>query len=442
MDELLPLTGTATVTLVINGAPVTITADGQNAPISAGNFVDLVERRFYDGITFHRVVTTPTPFVAQAGDPNSKDPAFPVSQLGGGGFTSPITNQTRNIPLEILPQGATQPVIGQTLSAAGITAPPVLRNTRGTIAWARTNQPNTASSQFFINLADNAFLDGNFAVFGNTTQGLNIVDQIRQGDRITVAKVVDGIVPSRRSSVITDIPLLNSLSNLLNSGNLGLGFQDLSGANDNLTAINLAPSGVRGLAGDDQITGSSLTANMIANGNLGNDQITGGTGNDYLLGGKGNDTLNGGAGNDLLSGNLDNDLINGGDGNDFIRGGDGIDSLTGGAGNDILIGDRGFDLLTGGTGADTFVLRLDTESGNQNRAIADQIVDFNATESDQIVISGTLTLAELSFNAVGSDTVIQRSNGDILGVALNVAPNLVQSAISIVSADDMAFNLI
>jgi peptidyl-prolyl cis-trans isomerase B (cyclophilin B) len=442
MDELLPLTGSATVTLVVNGAPVTITVDGQSAPISAGNFVDLVERSFYDGITFHRVVTTPTPFVAQAGDPNSKDPAFPVANLGAGGFVSPATGQQRTIPLEILPQGATQPIVGQTLAAAGVTAAPVLRNTRGTIAWARTNQPNTASSQFFINLADNAFLDGNFAAFGNTTQGLNIVDQIRQGDRITVAKVVDGIVPSRRSGIITDIPLLNSLTNLLNGGNLGLAFQDLSNNIDNLSSVTSAPSGVRALAGDDLINGSSLTTNMIANGNLGNDRVTGGNGNDYLLGGKGNDTLTGGAGNDLLSGNLDNDLLSGGAGNDFLRGGDGIDTLTGGDGNDILIGDRGFDLLTGGIGADTFVFRLETESGNQNRAIADQIVDFNAGESDRIVISGSLTISEINFNLVGSDTLIQRNNGDILAVVLNTAVAAVQNAISIVSADDMAFRLI
>ncbi len=442
MADVIPLTGLATVALVVNGSPIRITVDGNNAPISAGNFVDLVERKFYDGITFHRVVTTPTPFVAQAGDPNSKDPAFPVSQLGGGGFVDPDTNLPRTIPLEILPVGATQPIVGQTLSSAGVTAAPVLKNLRGTIAWARTNQPNTASSQFFINLSDNAFLDGNFAAFGNTIQGLSTVDQIRQGDRISVAKVVDGIVPSRRSDIMTDSLLLNNLNNLLNSGNLGLGFQDLTNGIDSLTNVTQAPSGIRALAGDDLINGRALTSGFIANGNLGNDAISGGSGNDYLLGGKGNDTVTGGAGNDLISGGLDNDLLNGDAGDDLLRGGDGNDTLIGADGNDILIGDRGTDLLTGGVGANTFVLRLDTESANQNPALADRITDFTASQTNRIVIAGNLQLADLSFSASGSDTLIQRTNGDILGVVLGTAPSLVQTKVSFAKPDDLVLSLI
>ncbi|MDX1977202.1 MAG: peptidylprolyl isomerase [Pseudanabaenaceae cyanobacterium bins.68] len=442
MDELLPLAGTATAVLVVNGAPIRITVDGNNAPLSAGNFIDLVERKFYDGISFHRVVTTPTPFVAQAGDPNSKDPNFPVSQLGSGGFINPATNQTRTIPLEILPQGASQPVIGQTFTSAGITAAPVLPNNRGTIAWARTNQPNSASSQFYINLANNNFLDGNFAVFGNTVAGLETVDRIQQGDRISVAKVVDGIVPSRSSNIIRDLPLLNRFQNLINSGNLGLGFQDLSENADNLTNLNLAPSGIRGLGGNDQINGSSTNSSIIANGNLGNDLITGGTGNDYLLGGKGNDTINGGSGDDLLSGNLDNDLLDGGEGNDLLRGGDGNDTLIGGGGNDILIGDRGTDLLRGSAGADLFVFRLETESGNQNRSLADQILDFNGSEGDQIAIAGEINFSSLSFTLTGSDTLIQLGNGDVIGVVLNSSPSLVQAATRVVSAQDLVLGMV
>jgi peptidyl-prolyl cis-trans isomerase B (cyclophilin B) len=442
MADVIPLPGSATVVLVVNGSPIRITVDGRNAPISAGNFVELVDRKFYDGISFHRVVTTPNPFVAQAGDPNSKDPAFPVSQLGSGGFIDPDTNQQRTIPLEILPVGATQAITGQTLTSAGITAAPVLKNLRGTIAWARTTQPNTASSQFFINLANNAFLDGDYSVFGNTVQGLNIVDQIRQGDRITVAKVVDGIIPSRKSDLITDSTLLNTLVNFYNGGNLGLGFQDLTNNNDTLTNISQAASGIRGLGGDDVIDGSRFTSSFIANGNLGNDLITGGSGNDYLLGGRGNDTLIGGTGNDLLNGGRDNDLLIAGAGGSLLLGGEGNDTLTGGSGNDILVGDRGTDILTGGAGSNTFVLRLDTESGNQNSALADQITDFNASQTNRIAIAGNLQLSDLSFNVSGSDTLIRRTNGDILGVVLNTVPSFVQSRVSFAKADDLALSLV
>ena len=102
-ENLVPLSGSATVSMLINGQLLEVVVDGNSAPISAGNFVDLVERNFYDGISFHRVETNPSFSLAQAGDPNSRDPNFPVEQLGTSGFVDPATGQERTIPLEILP---------------------------------------------------------------------------------------------------------------------------------------------------------------------------------------------------------------------------------------------------------------------------------------------------------------------------------------------------
>ncbi|NEP45729.1 MAG: peptidylprolyl isomerase, partial [Okeania sp. SIO2H7] len=77
-DNNLPrLEGKATIVMVVDGSPITIEVDGTNAPITAGNFVDLVQRGVYDGLAFHRVVREPEPFVVQGGDPQSKDPDFP-----------------------------------------------------------------------------------------------------------------------------------------------------------------------------------------------------------------------------------------------------------------------------------------------------------------------------------------------------------------------------
>ena len=74
MDNYKPrLDGTAVVEMIIKGKPVTIEIDGNAAPITAGNFVDLVGRGFYNGLTFHRVLTVPQPFVAQGGDPPRGD---------------------------------------------------------------------------------------------------------------------------------------------------------------------------------------------------------------------------------------------------------------------------------------------------------------------------------------------------------------------------------
>ncbi|MGL5034939.1 MAG: peptidylprolyl isomerase, partial [Microcystaceae cyanobacterium] len=86
------LEGKATVEMIVNGSPITIEVDGENAPITAGNFVDLVERGVYNGLVFHRVVKDPQPFVVQGGDPKGN---------GTGGFVDPATQKTRDVPLEI-----------------------------------------------------------------------------------------------------------------------------------------------------------------------------------------------------------------------------------------------------------------------------------------------------------------------------------------------------
>lgn len=192
MSELPQLQGKATVVMTVKGKPITIEVDGENAPITAGNFVDLVRRGVYDGLVFHRVVTTPQPFVAQGGDPQGKDPNFPIQRLGTGGFVDPETQEPRYIPLEIKPEGASEPVYDKTLKQAGVSEPPVLAHTRGAVAMARSQMPNSASAQFYFALADLKFLDGDYAVFGYVRDGMDVVDAIEQGDRIDSVKVTAG----------------------------------------------------------------------------------------------------------------------------------------------------------------------------------------------------------------------------------------------------------
>lgn len=193
MSNLARLDGKATVVLTVNGSPITIEVDGTNAPVTAGNFVDLVQRDFYDGLVFHRVVRQPIPFVVQGGDPQGRDPNFPVERLGTGGFINPETKQERYIPLEIKPKGAQEPIYSKTLDRAGITAAPELAHTRGAVAMARSSMPDSASSQFYITLAPQPSLDGSYAVFGYVTKGMDVVDKIQQGDRIESAEVTQGI---------------------------------------------------------------------------------------------------------------------------------------------------------------------------------------------------------------------------------------------------------
>ena len=193
MSDLPRLVGTATVVMQVNGSAITIEVDGTKAPITAGNFIELVNKGEYDGIAFHRVVRDPQPFVVQGGDPQSKDPKVPMSQLGTGGYTDPATGQERYIPLEIQPQGATEPIYSQTFDSSDIKAKPALKHTRGAVAMARSRLPDSASSQFYFALADLPFLDGNYAVFGYVTEGMDVIDRIQQGDRIESAQVVEGL---------------------------------------------------------------------------------------------------------------------------------------------------------------------------------------------------------------------------------------------------------
>ena len=126
---------------------IKIELDDEKAPDSVRNFIDHVKRGHYDGTVFHRVIKG---FMIQ-----------------GGGMTADRREKGTRPPIALEARNG-------------------LVNTRGTVAMARTNDPNSATSQFFINVKDNDFLnaaqspDGNgYAVFGKVTSGMDVVDKIR-----------------------------------------------------------------------------------------------------------------------------------------------------------------------------------------------------------------------------------------------------------------------
>lgn len=192
MSTLPRLEGKATVVMTVKGSPITIEVDGDNAPITAGNFVDLVSRGVYDNLVFHRVVRSPEPFVVQGGDPQGKNPGVSANQLGTGSFVDPASGRPRYIPLEIKPQDTKEPIYSKTFKQARVSTPPVLKHTKGAVAMARSQMPDSASAQFYFALADLPFLDGDYAVFGYVTEGMDVVDKIQQGDRIDSATVTAG----------------------------------------------------------------------------------------------------------------------------------------------------------------------------------------------------------------------------------------------------------
>lgn len=183
------LLGRATIALQTNKGGLTLVVDGYSAPVTAGNFVDLVQRGFYDGLKFTRAEES---YVLQAGDPPGKEV----------GFVDPKTGQYRAIPLEILIQGDKKPLYGMTLEDAGryLDQPVLPFSAYGTLALARpSDDPNGGSSQFFFLLfepeltpAGSNLLDGRYAVFGYVVEGADVLRELRQGDQIVSARVTAG----------------------------------------------------------------------------------------------------------------------------------------------------------------------------------------------------------------------------------------------------------
>ena len=183
------LQGKATVQMTTSRGPITIEVDGNAAPLTAGNFVDLVRRGTYNGTLFHRVVREPVPFVVQGGDPQSRDRSVPLNQLGTGSFVDPDTGQARMIPLEIRFRSEEQPRYSRVSTNPAELDQLALRHERGAVAMARSQAPDSASAQFYIALRPLPELDGRYAVFGRVVEGLDVVDKIQQGDRITEASL-------------------------------------------------------------------------------------------------------------------------------------------------------------------------------------------------------------------------------------------------------------
>ena len=181
------LQGKAIVQMSTSRGDLTIEVDGDAAPLTAGNFVDLVNRGVYDGTMFHRVVKEPVPFVVQGGDPQSSDRSIPLTKLGTGSFVDPETGLARLIPLEISVQGEDGPRYSRVSANPAELERLVLNHERGAVAMARSQAPDSASAQFYVALRPLPELDGRYAVFGRVIDGLEVIDQIEQGDRITSA---------------------------------------------------------------------------------------------------------------------------------------------------------------------------------------------------------------------------------------------------------------
>ena len=150
---------------------VKVELDGDTAPITVQNFMDLANAGFYDGLTFHRIMEG---FMIQGGDPNGD---------GTGG-------SDKNIKGEFSANGVNNDI----------------SHKKGVISKARAQDPDSASSQFFIVQEDSEFLDGQYAAFGHVTEGMEFVDIIAKE-----AKPIDdnGTIPKEEQPVIETIKIID-----------------------------------------------------------------------------------------------------------------------------------------------------------------------------------------------------------------------------------------
>jgi peptidyl-prolyl cis-trans isomerase B (cyclophilin B) len=139
------------VTISTDRGDIVIDLSAEHAPKTVNNFVFLAKQGFYDGITFHRVISN---FMVQGGDPTG---------TGRGGPGYKFEDETRGNPL---------------------------RHGTGVISMANAG-PNTNGSQFFITHAPQPHLDGKHTVFGKVVEGQNVVDAIRQGDKMNKVTVTE-----------------------------------------------------------------------------------------------------------------------------------------------------------------------------------------------------------------------------------------------------------
>ena len=148
---------------------ITVELDGEAAPITVENFVSLAKDGFYDGLTFHRIMSG---FMMQGGDPDGNGTGGSENKIKGEFSENGVKNN--------------------------------LSHTRGAISMARSRDMNSASSQFFIVHQDSTFLDGSYAAFGYVTEGIEVVDAICEA-----AQPIDnnGTIPAENQPVITSITI-------------------------------------------------------------------------------------------------------------------------------------------------------------------------------------------------------------------------------------------
>ena len=157
------------------------------APKHVERFKKLAKEKKYDGVVFHRVIKKPIPLFLQGGVPQSKYSGTLNDKFGTGGFVDQNTGQNRFIPLEIMLNNEGKPRYGETIKNLNELSKIKLTHVRGALSMSRSEQLDSASSQFYISLKSLPELNGRYAVFGKVVGGMRVVDLIEEGDYVVKA---------------------------------------------------------------------------------------------------------------------------------------------------------------------------------------------------------------------------------------------------------------
>ena len=174
------LESTEYVLLTTNKGKIKLELYGKSAPITVGNFIDLVEKGAYDKTIFNRVIKEPYPFIVRGGDSSLLK--------GENTFIDLNKEKIRYIPLEIKLKNNNLPIYGKEIIVSNKLINLELKHKRSYLSMARSKSVNSASSQFYISLKSLPELDGRFAVFGRVIRGMDIVDLIQEEDFIIEAR--------------------------------------------------------------------------------------------------------------------------------------------------------------------------------------------------------------------------------------------------------------
>ncbi len=156
--------GNEVAVIVTDEGTIRVQLHGEDAPIHVGNFVELAQKGFYDGLKFHRYVPG---FVIQGGCPNTRD--MTPAEVARGGYGPNGKPGTGGPGYSIKGEWKTNPHN---------------EHKDGTLAMARSSMPDSAGSQFYVCLGPQPFLDGDYTVFGDTIEGLDVIAKLRAGSLI------------------------------------------------------------------------------------------------------------------------------------------------------------------------------------------------------------------------------------------------------------------